>query len=161
MYIDLPEYCVSIVDLNTLYSNNVISLYNKLTNQYSAIDQITHKRLLYHSLITCIFDELNNIKTSNKVVFYFIETDDLVLNECIHSLHSVLPIVILFGTMSLRFIHKNKGSGEVVELFHKINHKSRSINFKKIKKFMQKNGLTSILNRVINDINVKYTLATR
>lgn len=181
MNLDLPEYNVTLIDFQDIHRNYEKNLLDELHN-LQLLDSLYDlsrdcRKLILHYTIKEAVDYLNSVKTDNKLVLYFNNTqfyESEVLNYIDESqymklitlmlvkIRGLLPIKVVISSKSLDFfkhlLDKDDGRarGTLIRIVNTINNfKVENFTFQKVKKFAVKNNLTFLSGEYFNNMKTK------
>jgi len=155
-----PEYNISLINLNSLLSRFEINLINLIFTLGIGknLNSRELKNIVLHSLLIDIIQVVTklNSQIDNKLIIFYtlpLPLDDLILflqsdpvdtqqliNNTLNSINKKFPISIIQFNKHIDLLN----SGELLDLLHIIKNETTDIKFKKVKQFLQKNGLKKL-----------------
>ena len=155
-----PEYNISLIDLNVLLPGFEINLINLMFTLgiNKNLNSRELKNIVLHSLLIDIIQVVTklNSQIDNKLIMFYtlpLPVDDLItflqsdpvdveqlINNALTSINTKFPISIINFSKHIDLLN----SGELLDMLHIIKNKTTDIKFKKVKQFLQKNGLKKL-----------------
>ena len=177
VFLDIKHQNVCLLNLNVIIRYCSITTINNL-NSYGIECNIKNtlcKKFIISDLIHEMCESLNNLKTTNKVVFYFNKEDKDFnwYNEFFNSeelstffvklcktIEKNIPLRIFTGKVSVEYIDSEISNPEIVLLINEISlyvqkHNLRPVTFAKARKFLDKYKLTFLSNKYFTTIKSK------
>ena len=181
MSLNLTEYNVTLIDFQEIHRSYEKQLLDELYN-LQLIDNFPNitsdiKKILLHFTIKETVDYLNTVKTNNKLILYFNNTqfydseiltyiDEPVylklINGFLLKIRNMLPIKVVISSKSLDFfshlltVDDGRAKGTLFRIINTIsNFKIENFTFAKVKKFALKNELTFLSGDYFNDLKTK------
>jgi hypothetical protein len=179
--LELPELNLILIDFQSIHKKYEYELIEKLSS-YCLIGEKfdTHPditKILYHFTIKGIIDHFNSVKSNNKLVLYYNNTQfyesDLfehvpeqlyldILTKIFKKIQNILPIKIVITSKSLNFFKElilkqdGRARATIFKIHNTINNfKIEQFTFEKVKKFACKYDLTFLKNEYLNDVRTK------
>lgn len=178
--LEFKQYNFQIIDFGSLFHKKIeTNLINDLYKYDLFKARITtHAKLFfYHHIILELCEFLLNIKSKEKTIIYFnnTQTSDFLilkyfketeilklLTQILERVKYLLPIKIFFSNISIDFLHHllEKKDGRGIENIHKIRMYMESVNlekytFSRIKVFTKKNNLVFLNQDYFNRLKSK------
>lgn len=181
MRLELQEYNVMLIDFEDIHKkfdknliNNLHSL-ELLDTFYKSLPD--HKKILLHFTIKETLDYLISVKTNNKLVLYFNNTQFYesevfnyidqtkylqLLTSLLIKIRKLLPVKIVISSKSLLFFSEllkkddGRAKGTLIRIINTINKfKIENFTFAQIKKYAKSNGLNFLSKEYFNNIKTK------
>ena len=180
MRLELNDYNLLLIDFQDIHSTfdkdllDQLHLFQITTNLEKNKD---FYKILTHFTVKGTVDYLNSVKSNNKLILYFNNTqfyeseilnyiDETVyltlITNILLKIRNILPIKIVISSKSLELfshlltIDDGRAKGTLIRIINTVNSfKVENFTFEKVKKFASKNGLNFLSGDYFNDMKTK------